>query len=36
MMNLRLEEKNNVESENNIINSGQIKTEENLVLSLFY
>ena len=28
--------KNNVESDNSIVNSGQIKTEENLVLSLFY
>ncbi|MEM5567082.1 chondroitinase-B domain-containing protein [Psychroserpens sp. AS72] len=28
--------KNNVESENNIINSGQIKTEENLVMKLMY
>ena len=28
--------KNNVESENNITNSGQIKTEENLVMKLMY
>jgi poly(beta-D-mannuronate) lyase len=28
--------KNNVESENNIVNSGQIKTEENLVQKLMY
>lgn len=28
--------KNNVESENTLINSGQIKTEENLVLKLMY
>lgn len=28
--------KNNVESDNTIINSGQIKTEENLVLNLMY
>ena len=28
--------KNNVESENTIINSGQIKTEENLVMTLMY
>ncbi|MGB5463052.1 MAG: DUF4957 domain-containing protein, partial [Aureibaculum sp.] len=28
--------KNNVESENTIVNSGQIKTEENLVMSLMY
>ena len=28
--------KNNVESENTVVNSGQIKTEENLVMSLMY
>ena len=28
--------KNNVESENTVINSGQIKTEENLVMTLMY
>ena len=28
--------KNNVESENTIINSGQIKTEENLKMKLMY
>ena len=28
--------KNNVESENSLINSGQIKTEENLVMTLMY
>lgn len=28
--------KNNVESENNLVNSGQIKTEENLVMTLMY
>ena len=28
--------KNNVESENSITNSGQIKTEENLVMKLMY
>ncbi|MEW4924846.1 chondroitinase-B domain-containing protein [Algibacter sp. 2305UL17-15] len=28
--------KNNVESENTIVNSGQIKTEENLVMTLMY
>ena len=28
--------KNNVESKNNLSNSGQIKTEENLVLKLMY
>ena len=28
--------KNNVESENTITNSGQIKTEENLVMTLMY
>ncbi len=28
--------KNNVESENNLVNSGQLKTEENLVMKLMY
>ena len=28
--------KNNVESENTLINSGKIKTEENLVMKLMY
>jgi poly(beta-D-mannuronate) lyase len=28
--------KNNVESDNNLMNSGQIKTEENLVMTMMY